>query len=322
MSRAELARTRDLVQRDRRRHRRVERLRDDRDPRAALARGDHVARQPVALGADEQRQRRAGATLACSAVGDRAQRLGRVGAQRDPLARQLGDVVHARDRDGEDRAHARAHGLRRVHVGAARAERDARGAERVRRAQDRADVARVADAVQVDAQRPGRRAPGLLVDGDHARARAERRGALQRRRVDVVEARLAEPRACQAVALDGVAAGRARGGDEVLALDREAPAARALAPRREALEVLQSLVVARGYVCHRELVVWSWHKKSAVLVRNDAREAVEPMSVARVRQPTPRGRSRQNVGTCRRRGRRCRRAPCGRARRRRARGRA
>ena len=69
----------------------------------------------------------------------------------------------------------------------------------------------------------------------------------------------------------------------------------------------------------------SCHKKSAVLFRSDAREAVCRLPVPRpsgVRQPTPRGRPRRNVGTCRRRARRCRRAPCGRARRRPASGRA
>ena len=44
------------------------------------------------------------------------------------------------------------------------------------------------DAVQVHAQRPDGRAPALLVDGEHARARAERGDARERRRLDLVEA--------------------------------------------------------------------------------------------------------------------------------------
>ena len=49
------------------------------------------------------------------------------------------------------------------------------------RAQHRAHVPRIADAVQVHAQRPARRlGPALLVDADHARARAERRDGRKR----------------------------------------------------------------------------------------------------------------------------------------------
>ena len=65
----------------------------------------------------------------------------------------------------EDRAHRGPHGLVPVRIGAARAERDAAGAERQRRAQHGADVARVPDAPQRHAQRAGRRRrPALRVD--------------------------------------------------------------------------------------------------------------------------------------------------------------
>ena len=75
----------------------------------------------------------------------------------------------------EDRAHRGPHGLGPERIGAVRAEHDARRAERERGAQDRADVARVADAPQGDAQRAGRRGPALLVDAERPRARAQRR---------------------------------------------------------------------------------------------------------------------------------------------------
>ncbi len=69
------------------------------------------------------------------------------------------DVADARERHGEDRAHAGAHRLRRVRVGAVGAERDA--ARRRRPAAERSTVPTLPgsrDAVQVHAQRPrGRR---------------------------------------------------------------------------------------------------------------------------------------------------------------------
>ena len=64
----------------------------------------------------------------------------------------------ARGRPREDRAHRRPHGLRRVGVGAARARAPPGVRERVRRADDRAHVARVLHAVQIDEQ-IARRAP-------------------------------------------------------------------------------------------------------------------------------------------------------------------
>ena len=77
-----------------------------------------------------------------------------------------------------------------VRVGGARAERDAAGAERERRAQHRADVAGVVHAPQRDAHRPGRRRrPALRVDRERARARAELGDLLQQVRRDLLARR-------------------------------------------------------------------------------------------------------------------------------------
>ena len=70
----------------------------------------------------------------------------------------------------EDRAHGGAHGLRRVGVRAVRAEHHGGVGQRVRRADDRADVARVVDAVEVDQQGPAGLGPALPVHADHPRA--------------------------------------------------------------------------------------------------------------------------------------------------------
>ena len=120
------------------------------------------ARQPLALGADHQRHRP-------------RRRARRAAGRRAPPARPCGRAApptsrHAHDRHGEDRAHRRAHRLGAVRVGGAGPERDAAGAERERRAQHRADVARVVDAPQRDAHR-ARRAPAPSAAG-RPRARA------------------------------------------------------------------------------------------------------------------------------------------------------
>ena len=98
------------------------------------------AGRPVALGADEQRHDLSGGEPG----GHGLQRLARAGDERDALSRQLARVTHARERDGEDRAHARPHGLGRVGIRAVRPERHAGGAEGNRAAQHSADVAGVA----------------------------------------------------------------------------------------------------------------------------------------------------------------------------------
>ena len=94
------------------------------------------------------------------------------GTQRDPLTRR---VVERAQRYAEERAHRRAHRLRSRRIGAALRQRDAR-AEGVRRAQQRADVAGVADAPERKRHRP-RTAREILPpeDGDDARRMRERR---------------------------------------------------------------------------------------------------------------------------------------------------
>ena len=87
----------------------------------------------------------------------------------------------ARDRHAEDRAHARAHGLRSSTGPRSPGPSTTDAAhQRVGRADDRADVAGVADLVQIQAEAPppalrGRRA----VDADHARPRAQRRDRVE-----------------------------------------------------------------------------------------------------------------------------------------------
>ena len=133
-----------LVHCHRRGHGRVQRLRGDRDVAHLVALGEHGVGQPFALRADHQRD------VALLQLG---QRPALAGGQRDPPARQLGHPAHAHHRHREDRAHRGPHGLVPVRIGAARPERDAARAERQRRAQDGADVARVAHAPQRHAQR-------------------------------------------------------------------------------------------------------------------------------------------------------------------------
>ncbi len=252
-------------------------------------------------------------------------------------------VADARELDAEDRAHARAHGLRPVRVGAAGAERDARGAERLRGAQHRADVAGVADAVQVHAQRPRGGAPALLVDGEHARAGAERGHARERGALDVVEVRRrrgpsrrgGSPRAPGARR-----ARRRRSGPRLRPGTCRCARARAWCAGG-ARPSGGGCVGMRSGSCRCPVRRWRLVFAAAwcCLLRcppaqQKGRRPFQErrpggcLSVCRVpgwagvRQPTPRGRPRQNVGTCRRRARRCRRAPCGRARCRRATGRA
>ena len=136
----------------------------DRDVAHLVALREHGVGQSFALRADHERD------LALAQLG---QRPARAGVQRDAPPGQLVDPAHAHHRHREDRPHRGPHRLVPVGIGAPRPERDARGAERVRRAQHGPDVARVAHAPQRDAQRPGGLAgPALRVDGQRPRARA------------------------------------------------------------------------------------------------------------------------------------------------------
>ncbi len=264
MTRGEPAVPRDLVQRDGGSHRCVERLGGDRDARAAVAGGDYLVGQAVALGADQQRERGdggvGGVRLRRRDRGVSTKYVRRVGDERNTLAGQLADVAHVRERDGEDRAHARAHGLRRVGIGAAGPERDARGAEGQRRAQHRADVAGVADAVQVHAQWTDGPAPGAA-RRRRSRACPSRASETARSRPGSTSWKRGSPRPDSATRKPSTASRPAsRGGEhEILALGDEAPAASPLATRGEPLELLQP-----GILCgfdddrHGLLVISVW----------------------------------------------------------------
>ena len=264
-----------LVQRHRRRHRGVQRL----APRSGSARTRRTrastsSGSPSRSAPTSSVQRRAAArsgprsgSPAPAHERDRAR----------PAARA--SAVDARERDGEDRAHARAHRLRAVGVGAAGPERDARGAEGLRGAQHRADVAGVADAVQVHAQRPRGRAPALLVDADHARARAERGDARERRRAR----RRGSPRAPSPVpAQRGSPRRGARPGAPRPPRSRSSPSATKRPLRaRSRLPCSRRRAFRRGSAGRRCGHVGcaggslgAGTKKGAVPFRSDAREAV------------------------------------------------
>ena len=255
--------------------------------------GEHRIGQPLALRADHERD------LAGLELG-----------QRDALARhepdapagQLGDLAHARERDGEQRAHRRPHGLVAVGIGRARAERDAAGPERERGAQHRADVAGVVDAPQRDAQRPDRRGrPALAVDRERARARAELGDLGQQRLGDLLarEPGARPPRAAPTAASPRPR--RRRAGPRPR--PRTRPACRATcAPPACGSRVRVSLC---GLV-----IIGSVEKKGARPVGGAPGASVS----SALRPRTPRGRSGQSVGRSRHRARRCRPGPCGPAR--------
>ena len=170
-------------------------------------------------------------------------------------------------------------------------------------AQHRADVARVADAPQRDAQRPaGRRAQRCVVDR-RARAcpsRARRPSASSvRRDLLAVQARARgdEPRRRRPARGVG-------GGEQVLALGHERAQLVAPLAARELADLLELVVVGAGDHGHgtkRAPLRWRGAREAAGVVGGSGR-------------PTPRGRSRQIGGRSRGRARRCRPAPCGRAR--------
>jgi hypothetical protein len=178
------------------------------------------------------------------------------------------------ERDGEDRAHARADRLRPVRVGAAGAERDARRAEGLGGAQHGADVAGIADAVQVHAQRSGGRAPTLLIGGDHACAGAERGHARERGALDLMEVVVAELAAGEPVALHRLASGLRGGREQVLALGQEQAAAGAAALGVQVAHGLQAGIVWGLDLAHVT-------KKAPSFFRSDAREAVYRLPVPR-----------------------------------------
>ncbi len=84
---------------------------------------------------------------------------------------------------------------------------------------------------------------------------------------------------------------------------------------------LHGVLVEAGWRCGTKKAPSLWETLRVPIGQRGAREAGY-VGGLEIRRPTPRGRPRQNVGTRRRRARRCPPAPCGRARPRPARGRA
>ena len=137
--------------------------------------------------------------------------------------------------DAPDRARGGPQRLRGRRVGAARGERD-RGAEGVRRPDQRADVSRVGNAPERERRRPvlGRRQILPPVDPDHARRVCGGRDLREQARLDVL------PRDEQRNGLGG------RRGDEVLALADEQPELVPPAPLLQLADELELLVLARA----------------------------------------------------------------------------
>ena len=146
----------------------------------------------------------------------------------------------AQRRLGEDRAHARPHRLRRVGVGALGAEDDGAVQQRVGGADDRADVAGVADPVQVEAGRARGVGPAQRPDGDRPRAGAERGGVGQQLRLDLLAA---EPGAGGGEDEARLCPGRQPGLEQVLALAGEQALALAVLALAQLAHQLQLLVV-------------------------------------------------------------------------------
>ena len=161
----------------------------------------------------------------------------------------------------EDRAHAGAHRLGSERIGGARTEGHTRGAERLRGAQHRADVAGVADTMEVDANGAGRRrGPTLLVDGQRPRSRPE----LRSRGEELGEHRVTfESAAGRDESRDRCPAGGVGGRQQVLALGHEPaqPGALAAAPVQLA-DFLELLVVGACNRQVRDRQIW-WNEKKA-----------------------------------------------------------
>ena len=139
-------------------------------------------RHDVRAAAPRARRRRSSVTPGRTTSISRSAARPRRATSATALARQLVTVADPRERHREDRAHARPHGLRRVRVGAARAERHARRAEGLRRARRTVPtLPGSATPCRYTHSGPTGHAPALLVDPDRARARAERRDLGQQR---------------------------------------------------------------------------------------------------------------------------------------------
>ena len=275
-------------------------------------------REPVALGADQQRDAR------------RSQPEARARARQRPPA-----PAHERDRRPRQPAIGPLDARRAARVNTApMLARTAlgpngsalpgpsatlAGAERL--ARERSTVPTLPGSrtpCRYDAQRPGRRRrPALLVD-------RQRRACPSpaRRRRPAARARPRSP-------------GSAAAGRRSSARPAAQPAASAAASRSSPSATnrpARSRSRRRCVSLRISLSFWLWGlvmvMGSMTTKRAPSCEERRPGGGAGVsaaslsRPPAPRGRGRQNVGRCRRRGRRCRPGSCGRARRRRAAGRA
>ena len=149
-----------------------------RDRDDAIGGLERVRAEPVALGAEHQREPlgRVGGELAQRdrVVGEGERGDLEAGATEHPL--RVGPLGQARPRHLEHRAHAHPHAAPVERVGAARAHEHGVGAERRDRAEDRADVGVVDDVLEHDdpARAREQRRRGRAASGRSIAARAPR----------------------------------------------------------------------------------------------------------------------------------------------------
>ena len=227
-------------------------------PRSATRRRSGCARRarrrpPRSPAGPRARRRPAASAPRAARSPAAAERLARVGGQRDALARQLRRSPDARERHREDRAHARAHRLRRVRVGAAGPERHARGAER------RAPSAAPCRRCPGRRRRAGRRTAAPRAGPSAARRRAitrvpepSVRDARQRARLTSWKPSPPRPEPGEAVALE-----RRRARRCAAAAMRSSPSARNVpAARALALVCRRRSAFRRGFCGRRCWLTW------------------------------------------------------------------
>ncbi len=175
--------------------------------------------------------------------------------------------------------------------------------KRVGGADHGADVGRVADPVQIDADRAlDLLRPALAPGGDHPRPRAKARLLGEQLGLDLEPA---DPRPGGAEQQQRLGAGGDPRLQQVLALGQEQPLALAAAAVAQAADQLQLLVVGACDHYVSSVLVYSKRKGGS---SGSARETED---LGSARQPLPPGPARRIAGTPRGRGPRCRRASCG-----------
>ncbi len=285
-------RARPLVQGDGRRRRRVERLRRDLDV------GHGRAALQVVRAARRARRRRRRSRGLFGALHS-----GVAACRATSATRGTGHSSSSADhRHGEDGSHRRTDpGLAAVGIRAPRAQHDRAGAASA--AQDRPDVAQVSDAVEVEHERTERRlGRALLVDREHPRPepkvrRFRRAGPARRRCRPRDGGRAASPRHPRR---------RARS-----SLGHEADALPPLeAPSLLEERVLGEVITGLGHLRTRRapVLLKEERRPEKLLVAPGSYAGTGSLSAMASRETSRIGR------TTRRRARRCRRAPCGRAR--------